>query len=84
METDTWIGSCTRVGNGKPPWCNPKKTPIIDNTQNAIKSTNDSPRLDVFKYTTGEEYCPATNMCNDYYVYTLHQKGRTPIENYAI
>ena len=51
--------------------------------QNAIKSKNESLRLDDFKITPGEGYYTVTNKCNEYDVDTLKPKGRTSIENGA-
>ena len=51
--------------------------------QNAIKSKNESPRLDDFNITTGEGYSTVTNKCNEDDVDALKTKGRTSIDNGA-
>ena len=51
--------------------------------QNDIKSKNESPRLEDFNITTGEEYSTVANKCNEDDVDALKLKGRTSIENGA-
>ena len=53
------------------------------NIHNAIKSKNESPRLNDFNITTGERYSTAMNTCNENEVDALKPKGRTSIENGA-